>query len=187
MTTRARHYCFTINNFTNDDLIRLRALHPEGKVKYLVFSQEVGESGTAHLQGYVALVKQTVFSTVKTLIGDRAHLEVCKGNPQQNKDYCTKGGVGIEEFGELPVQKKGTRSDLIEFQNSVKAGLFDKKRLREEHPEVCAKYHRYVMDYISDHAPRPAVTAFALYEWQQDLYDHLKRPPDDREIELNRR
>lgn len=179
----AKHWCFTCNNYTDADLLRLRSVYAEGKVVFLVWSQEVApETGTPHLQGYVALKKQTRLAATKKILGIAAHLIVCKGSPQENYTYCTKGGVGIEEFGTLPVHEKGKRSDLSDFQDAVKSGILDKKRLREEFPDVCAKYPRYVMDYVGDHTPRPEVEPQPLYEWQQDLYDYLKLPPSDREI-----
>jgi len=178
----AKHWCFTCNNYTDADLLRLRSVFAQGKVIFLVWSQEVApETGTPHLQGYVAFKKQTRLAAAKEVLGVAAHLIVCKGSPQDNYTYCTKGGVGIEEFGTLPA-KKASRSDLSDFMDAVKSGVLDKKRLREEFPDVCSKYPRFVVDYVGDHTPRPEVEVFPLYEWQQDLYDYLKLPPSDREI-----
>lgn len=178
----AKHWCFTCNNYTDESLEQLRSVHAKGKTAFLVWSQEVApETGTPHLQGYVAFTKQTRLEAAKKLLGIAAHFIVCKGSPQENYNYCTKGGVGIEEFGTLPLVR-GNRSDLSAFQDAVKSGILDKKRLREDFADVCAKYPRYVIDYVGDHTPRPEVEPQPLYEWQQDLYDYLKLPPSDREI-----
>lgn len=45
-------WCYTLNNYHNDDVLRLRALHTTqaNKVLFHTFQAEVGESGTPHLQ-----------------------------------------------------------------------------------------------------------------------------------------
>jgi len=58
--------------------------------KYAVFGREIcPKTGKHHLQGYVALARQKRLTAMKKLF-PRAHLEICIGNPKQNKDYCTK-------------------------------------------------------------------------------------------------
>jgi len=45
-------WCYTLNNYTEDDVLKLRALHTAqaNKVVYHCFQAEVGESGTPHIQ-----------------------------------------------------------------------------------------------------------------------------------------
>lgn len=45
-------FCYTLNNYDDDDVLRLRALHTiaTNRVQYHAFQAEVGESGTPHLQ-----------------------------------------------------------------------------------------------------------------------------------------
>jgi len=68
---------------------------------YYIFGREVGESGTPHLQCYVALLKKKKFSALKKLFPN-GHLTVCRGTPQQNYDYCSKDGNFVT-WGVLPV------------------------------------------------------------------------------------
>jgi len=49
----------------------------------------VGESGTPHLQGYIAFTHKKQRSTVARLVSDRAHLERTLGTPTQASSYCT--------------------------------------------------------------------------------------------------
>lgn len=84
-----RNVCFTINNFTDEDVERLSVLHD--KMSYLVWGKETGESGTPHIQGYCEFIDQVGFPTVKRLIGQTAHIEKRRGNPKQAAGYCKKG------------------------------------------------------------------------------------------------
>jgi len=45
-------WCYTLNNYTDDDVLRLRAIHTieANKILYHCFQAEVGDSGTPHLQ-----------------------------------------------------------------------------------------------------------------------------------------
>lgn len=90
----AKNYCFTINNPTLNDEVRLReaalAMDTSGVV-YLVWQHEVGEQGTYHIQGYVCFARKCRMDSASTrAILPRAALSVAKGTPVQNKAYCTK-------------------------------------------------------------------------------------------------
>lgn len=176
----ALNWCFTLNNYDETELDTLRtSLSNEQKVRYAVFGKEKGEGGTPHLQGFVSLKKLSRLKAAKAVVSDRAHLEICKGSPEQNFKYCTKDGE-FEEFGNR--KAPGKRNDLTSFQDAVKSGILDRKRLREEYPEVCAKYPRYVQDYVQDNIPKQLVKCFPLHDWQSELNKRLLRAPDDRKI-----
>lgn len=183
--SRAKNWCFTINNHDNESLVLLRNSSQLPCCRYLVFQQEVGEEGTSHIQGFISLKSQQRLNQLKTLVGNRAHLEVAKGSPQQNRDYCSKSKTAVagtfEEYGELPAPQ-GKRNDLAELVQAVKGGEFNLKRLREEHPDVCAKYPRFVKEIIGDHAPLPEIENHTLRVWQETLNNLLSQPPGDREI-----
>lgn len=97
-TKKSRGWCFTYNNYTVDTVRDLRTM----ECKYIIFGKETApETGTPHLQGYVLFNNQTYFRSVKKMIGDHAHIEAAKGNPWQNREYCSKTG-DFEEYGETP-------------------------------------------------------------------------------------
>lgn len=48
----AKHWCFTLNNYTIDDINNIKQISSSIVPKY-VFQEETGENGTKHLQGYV--------------------------------------------------------------------------------------------------------------------------------------
>lgn len=112
-----RHWCFTLNNPTDEEKLKLprapQDLWPHAT--HLVYQLEVGENNTPHIQGYVRFSRQRTLIQVRQLI-HRAHFEHCKGTPLQNYEYCTKeegrldGPVVIGEFGIGP-RGSGKRAD----------------------------------------------------------------------------
>ena len=85
-----KNWTFTLNNYTEIERDALKACGE--LVRYMVVGEEVGESGTPHLQGFVTMKNACRFNSMKQLIGDRAHIEPAKGNVEQNFKYCTKDG-----------------------------------------------------------------------------------------------
>ncbi|CAB9531736.1 Para-Rep [Seminavis robusta] len=134
----------------------------------------------SHLQGFTVFIGQKSLTGVKKVVGNRAYVEVSKGNEQQNYDYSIKDG-DYEEFGSRD-RKRGKHRDIEEFKKAVEGGERDIKRLRLHHSEVCAKYPRFVNEFIRDIIPEPQIKAHPLYPWQQQLYAVLKGPADDRTI-----
>lgn len=110
MNIRSRDYCFTLNNYTVNEVKSINDL--VSKCAYLVYGKEVGESGTPHLQGYIYFENQISFASIKKKLPSRCHIEKTIGTPQQASEYCKKDG-DITEFGKLP-QKQGQRNDLVE-------------------------------------------------------------------------
>jgi len=177
---KARFWCFTLNNYDEAELDSLRKGVQTEHVRYAVFGKETGKEGTPHLQGYVAFKKQTNLKRVKEVVGVRAHAEVCKGSEEDNYNYCTKDGL-FEEFGDRK-RKAGKRSDIRELQAAVLAGEYSTKRLRLDYPDVCAKYPRFVNEFIRDCIPDPDIESHPLNDWQAALNDTLKKPANDRDI-----
>lgn len=118
---KAQGWCFTINNPSIAGQALLDLVKSDSRVKYVVFSLEEGEQGTRHFQGYLYLNNTKSMNVVKEILGRKAHLEIARGNPKQNKEYCTKAPLdGPWEFGELP--QKGKRSDLTDFIKEIREG-----------------------------------------------------------------
>lgn len=141
--SKARNYCFTLNNYTDEEIAVIQATAASDCV-YMVYGHEVGESGTPHLQGYCKFKSPRSFSGAKKKLVSRAHLEVCKGSPDQNFNYCVKEGRTIWEHGDRPQQ--GQRNDLKSCMESIRS----RKRMRdvwEEHPTTMMKYHKGMEKY----------------------------------------
>lgn len=117
--------CWTFNNYTEEEKKRIEALD----VTYMVFQQEIGRSGTRHLQGYTELKKQLSLSQLKTFFGsDRIHFERRFGTQKQAINYCKKKKTrveGTEPFEKGEPRKQGQRSDLIEIREALRKGQTD--------------------------------------------------------------
>lgn len=138
---RSRGYCFTINNYTEEEYDNLKLIDSV----YLIVGKEKGEEGTPHLQGYIYFRNAKTFNRAKELIGQRAHIEVAKGTPEQNKQYCAKQGDYIE-MGELP--QKGKRTDLQKAVELISQGACMRK-LAEEMPKEVVLHHKGLQHLIN--------------------------------------
>lgn len=135
MTSRYRAWCFTVNNWTEDQVTKLQEL----PCNYMVIGKELGEQGTPHLQGYLELENAKTFRALKKLLFDEIHLENQKGTAQQASDYTKKGG----DFWEIGAMSKpqGFRSDLNDAINT----MMDSKSLKQvakDHPQVYIKFSK---------------------------------------------
>lgn len=115
MSQKMRSWCFTLNNFTDDelDIVDGWSMDSCEATKRLVVCNEVGEEKTPHLQGYVTWNVSRRLSALKKLL-PRAHWAVAKGNAQENYKYCTKcvdGASFFREKGDFAVTA-GSRSDI---------------------------------------------------------------------------
>lgn len=109
--SRTHSYCFTINNYTDDDVAQVMSLWEEHGCDYYVIGFEVGEKGTPHIQGYVHFPNALTRSSLSKKIS-RANIRKAKGNAEQNYKYCTKDGDYYVE-GAMPEQGKAGK-DLID-------------------------------------------------------------------------
>jgi len=114
-TQKARAACYTVNNYTEEDLEMLRAL--EGKCRYHVIGKEIAPAtGTPHLQGYIYFTNAKTFSAFKKLLPKGAHIELAVATAKQNREYCTKGG-DFEEYGIFP--DINLNQKIIQYDNRV--------------------------------------------------------------------
>ncbi len=99
MRNRVRSWIFTLNNYTEEDIVSLS--HDKWMdidITRYAFQEEIGENGTPHLQGVVQFVNQIEFTTMKE-INNRAHWKKTKSLKGSVK-YCTKERTRKE--GTLP-------------------------------------------------------------------------------------
>ena len=147
---RGKHWVFTLNNFTEEEVERVRALGEDESCRYVVFGREVGGGGTPHLQGYICFTEKRTMGRAKDAISARAHIEIMRGNPTQASDYCKKDG-DFEEFGEVP-GGKGHRSDLKSALIAIRGGM-RKRDLIESHPNAYARAFRMLTEYALLNSP----------------------------------
>jgi len=177
--SRAKHWCFTFNNYTQDDIDFI--VENADEFDYVVFGKEVGASGTPHLQGFVSFPNRVRMAYATEKIGG-GHFSVAR-HISQSIAYCKKDGDFIE-IGTAPdvSSQSGKRNDLESFKYAVKTGTLEMKKLRENFSEVWAKYPTFCRDYVNDHLPKKQVEYHVLRPWQSALYDNLKHNPNPRSI-----
>ncbi len=128
MTQRSRNYCFTLNNYTSEEISHLEKI----KCKYIIYGKEVGENKTPHLQGFVILNHAKSFSAVKKILPPRAHIEQCKGTPFSNFEYCSKDGDYVERGDRPDRVGQGNRTDLLEIKKKVSENVPIKQLLKDD-------------------------------------------------------
>lgn len=136
--TRHRKYILTINNpgdiWTHE---KIRESLGTLQLKYWCLADEVGlQEHTPHTHVFFAAQTSAIrFSTVKGLF-PTAHIEPAQGSSEENWAYVQKSGKWandkkadttvpgtFEEWGELPIEHQGTRSDLAILYEYIKEGL----------------------------------------------------------------
>jgi len=142
--SRAKRWCFTLNNYSS-------LLDPSDweLCTYAIYQEEIGDSGTAHLQGYVEFSAPRTLATVRSLTGlDGAHFEVSRGSPAQNQEYCSKPDASIGgpyEFGVVSMGQ-GSRSDLVVVRDAIREGA-SVADLYESHFENFVRFERAFLNF----------------------------------------
>ena len=176
---QARNWFYTLNNPTDHELDLFRKL-PEFAVFHL-FGHEVGKCGTPHLQGTIGYSKRMALGSVKKHFSGRMHLEPTR-DVLRSIEYCSKDGR-VERFGDVPTSNRtGQRTDLEEFKETVKSGVYSHGTLLDQHSDVMARYPRFCMDYVRQHRPLRPVQTHPLRPWQARLQSLLEQAPDSRTI-----
>lgn len=146
-SNRSRGWCFTINNFSADELENVKEQILRAKYG-IAETEHMGEGeGTPHIQGYIYFECQQTFNRVKILLGERAHIEPAKGSPQQNYEYCSKEGT---VFIERPMPKnKGTPGFLEMYEDMKKSSP---EEFEQKYPKFWTFHRDKVMAIMIDSA-----------------------------------
>lgn len=183
---QSKYWCFTFFDYESFELPEWEKRH---LVTYLVYQREkCPTTGRMHLQGYVEMKDKERFSAMKKWLPKHVHWEKRKKSAEEAANYCKKEegrpyGDYYEE-GTISKPEPGKRNDLGEFMEAVRAGN-SKRQLVEEYPEVCAKYPRFVTEYIrmtKDDNVERLMEYTPRYNWQKEVLEILQCPADDRTI-----
>lgn len=89
---RGRAWCLTINNYDFDDIIAFYELYYDKEtISYFVAGEEVGESGTPHLQSFIYYKNATTRAAIAKTF-PRAYITLSKAKKTEASDYCKKDG-----------------------------------------------------------------------------------------------
>jgi len=118
--SRSENFTFTFNNYPNTDLV------DNVSCSYIIYGEEVGASGTPHLQGFIRFdSKKSLKQVIKILPG--CHVEVAR-SAEASITYCKKDGK-FKERGNPPMsQKRKGEMNIERWDQAKKAareGRFD--------------------------------------------------------------
>lgn len=107
MKGKARNVCVTWNNYTNQDYNKILD-YCKREAEYAVIGEEIGESGTEHIQAFIHYKSPRSLQKIKDDLSHKIHIEVMYSTVDAASDYCKKEGKYIE-IGIKPQQ--GERTD----------------------------------------------------------------------------
>lgn len=105
---------------------------------YWCLSDEIGnEKERFHTHVFLNFGSGVRASTINNQFpSEIAHRDICNGTAQQNKDYVFKEGKwekdkkgetnlreSHEEYGEMPVERQGSRNDIHDLYDMIKSGM----------------------------------------------------------------
>lgn len=156
MPAQSRHWCLTINNYT--EIPHFESM----RLTYFVCGKEVGASGTPHLQVYVVYPKKKrLGAVVKDFQG--CHAEIMRGTAQQAAEYCKKDGDFIEG-GILPLTHEEGSQEM--WRQIVKMSRENRlEELADSYPGMYVRYYTTLKTISFDHMPCPARIDNLEHEW----------------------
>ncbi len=130
---KSRNWCWTVNNYTDDDLKKIDDWHKAHSDSYIIYGKEVAPTtGTPHLQGYTHLTQPRAWTAIKKLGPRLSNIKACKGSPKENITYCSKEG-DVTTYGPEPMtQQERNKQKSKRFIDLSKAGDF--ATIEEEDP-----------------------------------------------------
>lgn len=133
--TRSRNWCFTDFNLNDWEDIYNRSK----KIRFIGYELErCPDSGKPHYQGFVQFETCMRLSEAKKHLEDKTiHIEIMKGNLQQNIKYCSKD-KNYKSYGKFISQ--GQRMDLENVINEINTKNMTKSEVIETFP---VKYIMY--------------------------------------------
>eukprot|EP00798_Chlamydomonas_sp_ICE-L_P011561 gene11561-34269_t len=144
MTNRSYNLCFTLNNYSDEDVATIA----QWPCRFVVIGREVGKEGTPHLQGFVIMKNAARLSSMKKL-QEAAHWEICKGSWEQNYAYCIKDG-DITEHGEKPITKRARGdNEKVRWDEAMTAAK--EGRFNDIDVDIRLKYYRTCKEIHKDH------------------------------------
>jgi hypothetical protein len=141
---------------THDDIKKCLNLF-KGLI-YWCMADEIGKEGTYHIHLYFVLENVVRFSTVRDRF-PHWHLPDTdkRGTSQENRDYIRKEGKWagtdkeetrvdgtFEEWGEMPVEKQGKRTDWTKLYDMIEQGMSDYEIIKAE-PKYLLRIEKIAM------------------------------------------
>jgi len=115
----SQKFTWTFHNYTDETFIKIKNF-PDW-IRWIGFGREVcPTTGTPHLQGFLYTWEPVRLSKFKLTFLKNRHMEIVRGNFEQNETYCNKDKQW-EEYGERPQQ--GRRNDILGAKRRLDSGI----------------------------------------------------------------
>lgn len=163
---RSRYWCFTFNNPEWTPDTTFQEAYQEGKLEYAVFQGEIGEAGTYHFQGFIALRRAQRLSYVQKFI--RACHWAIAFKPNAAEAYCRKddtrvdGPYSIGSWNPETHGRSGLRTDLLALRDAAKGGRTLKDIIEDDKLYTTLARHPKILDKL-----------FEIYEPQRTATTEL--------------
>lgn len=158
MTQKTRNWCFTLNNWTEEQCATIATYT---NASYILYGKETApETLTPHLQGMVILKNAGRLSSMKEFL-PTAHWEMMKGTTAQSIIYCSKEGA-ITEWGKRPMSQK-EKGDAGKLAIAERWQLAKEGRMEELPPEMIKTYEYIHAKY--GHAPTDRTELDNIWIW----------------------
>lgn len=150
--SRSRSWCFTLNNYTDEEVEALEAKMDE-RVSFMVYGREVGDSGTPHLQGFIYFRHAKTQNAAKNFISPRAHVEPRRGTFTQAITYCTKEDPNFFHYGERPQDRQETGdNERRRWKRALELAMEGNiEDVMEESPDIALRYYNTLKRIKFDH------------------------------------
>ncbi len=110
----------------------------EGITFFIVQTEKGADDGRVHYQAYVEFKKKTDWSTVRSIFGDRVHMEAARAGSAANIRYCTKndtrytgGAICVNGQWGTPRKGGGVMMAAIKVLNGA-----TRDEIIDQHPEI---------------------------------------------------
>lgn len=158
---RARNWCFTHNNYKDEDIALLKIM----PCAYLVFGKEKGEAGTPHLQGTVVWTNAKSFTATKEALAflGNPHIEQCI-DLHASILYCQKEGDFTETGTKPKTQAQKGNAEKDRWATALSAAK--KGKFEEADPQIQISQCRnmeYI--YLRETAAAPLQDTTEKHEW----------------------
>lgn len=111
---RARAFQFTLNEIGSYEDFRDIFKTLKSCDYFISCKEKAPTTGHEHIHVYVHFTSSYKLS--QKILNFKAHVEICKGSPQQNIDYIKKDGNVLDEWGQAPHQGFHTVAELKQCQ-----------------------------------------------------------------------
>lgn len=172
---RSNRVCFTINNYDGAKILDEWTRYIEARkteINYCVLGEEMGSSGTPHIQGFLHLKKDPKVCGIQFWkneipAGDIAHFENAKGTDAQNMEYCKKDGPFIE-IG-MPTET------MCRWKNIFETAKVDLEAALNIDGEIAIKHYHQLKAINDDYnKPKMVATLPELKDWQRKAITKLE-------------